>query len=106
MIVFYSPKSIGEKILRHPIVNPIGALTGIDPVADFLFPKKQKAPHLPASATPEGDAEAEDKAGEEASRRARASVATGRQDAILAGGAAAPQLRRRTLLGTGGPGGL
>jgi hypothetical protein len=62
-----------------------------------------EAPHkpkLPEPATPEGDTEAEKKAAEEASRRARAAAAgRGRQASLLTGGAGAPQGQRRTLLG-------
>ena len=37
-------KNIVETLVKSPIVNPIGALTGIDPIGDLLFPEEIKPP--------------------------------------------------------------
>ena len=39
-----APKKIFETLFKDPFANPIGTLTGIDPVGDMLFPKEIKPP--------------------------------------------------------------
>jgi hypothetical protein len=78
------------------------ALFGLNSASKALKPA---SPNVPQAATPAGDAEAEGRASGEAERRARARAALdSRQRSILAGGAAAPQGQRRTLLGVSGTG--